>query len=98
MTSPKKRKRNSSQEVCLQTRCRETPRYNFPESRIRIYCKKHKKEGMKYLRNRRQCLETNCDIIPYFNFPGEKKRLYCSIHRKPEMINVTDTRSLFPKT
>ena len=73
-------------KLCVYHDCYKTASYNFPGKKERLYCSKHKREGMMLVR--KFCTEPGCAVYPAFNYPGEKKRLYCVKHKKEGMINI----------
>ena len=58
-----------------------------------LYCRKHKKENMIDIKNKR-CIETNCINNLLYNLPTEKKALYCNIHKKENMIDIKSKRCI----
>lgn len=72
---------------CIYKGCQKTASYNYPKEKIRLYCKKHKKSGMRSVHNK-ICVEPGCTISATFNYEGEKGQIYCSAHKKPGMINI----------
>jgi len=73
--------------MCKYPNCKTWPNFNFEGEKSRIYCKKHKLEGMINITNKR-CGERGCKLQPSYNFPGEKLRIYCLNHKKEGMIDV----------
>lgn len=72
---------------CKEVNCKTQAYFNLPNEKTGIYCKKHKKDGMMDVNNKR-CKELNCNKIPSFNFPNTKIRIYCKEHKKVGMINT----------
>ena len=72
--------------MCIVEGCKISPSFNYNGETIRLYCAKHKKEGMVNVKYRTTCLE--CDKQPSFSYEGETKRLYCATHKKEGMVNV----------
>lgn len=64
---------------------------NYGSTKKKIYCAKHKEEGMKSKRN---CIEDGCTIGANFNEPGQKTLIYCSKHQKSSMTNVISKRCI----
>jgi hypothetical protein len=71
--------------------CNKRPNYNEPEETKGLYCKKHKKDDMIDVVNKR-CKSEGCNKQPIYNEPGETKPLYCKKHKKEGMINVVSKR------
>ena len=53
----------------------------------KLYCFKHKKEGMVNVREP-TCKENTCDTLPSFNVSGSPNALFCSVHKKEGMVNI----------
>ena len=57
---------------CIDPKCDMSPIYNYPDETSRIYCRKHKKDGMVAVGQPR-CKE--CGIYAVFNYPGETRKI-----------------------
>jgi hypothetical protein len=69
---------------CVSPGCDIYPCFNYPDG-LGEYCKKHAKEGMIDVRNKKCLL---CNIRPNFNYPGLIRGIYCKKHAQRGMINV----------
>jgi hypothetical protein len=83
----KKGAATSSNKTCAEPGCNTLPSYNFKGMKKRLYCMKHKKEGMISAFNN-TCIEKECVTRANFNYPNQKKKIYCLTHKKDGMINV----------
>jgi ferredoxin-like protein FixX len=72
---------------CKEKNCTVRPSFNNQGETKRLYCFKHKKEGMINVNNHKMCID--CNVRASFNVKGEKNPLYCSKHKKQGMIDIT---------
>jgi len=63
---------------CIQEGYDKRPHYNYPPSRIPIYCSTHQLHGMICVTTPK-CKEEGCLTQTCYNLPNEKKGLYCLI-------------------
>jgi hypothetical protein len=77
---------------CKEKNCTVRPSFNNQGETKRLYCFKHKKEGMINVNNHKMCVD--CNVIPTFNNKGQKKGLYCSTHKKEGMVDVKHKKCL----
>ena len=59
--------------------------YNFPEFDNKLYCHKHKLNGM-ILKRSNTCLK--CNKYPTFNYINNHTGIYCKDHKLNNMISV----------
>ena len=76
--------------MCVYDGCQTSPSYNY-EGNARLYCSKHKKEGMVNVKDTR-CFRNGCKTSPSYNYEGELKPLYCATHKKEGMSNIVNKR------
>jgi hypothetical protein len=69
---------NVKHKRCNYKLCNKFPVYGKPGTTKVEYCKKHKKDDMIDIQNKRRCVYQNCDIRAYFGEPGTK---YCHSHK-----------------
>ena len=60
------------------------PSYNFAGEK-RLYCSKHKKDGMVDVYSRK-CEEEGCQKQPSYNDPGNKHKRFCNAHKLDGMV------------
>lgn len=70
---------------CKSSGCERAPLYNLPGRSHRIYCSKHREDGMV---NVQSCLAPGCSKAPSYNAPGRMSGTYCAKHRSTGMVNV----------
>ena len=78
--------------MCIIDGCKISPSYNFINMK-RMYCSKHKLDGMIDLKHK-LCEYEFCKKIPCYNYKNEKKGKYCKIHKTDGMINVSGNKCL----
>jgi hypothetical protein len=86
---------NKKNKTCVFENCKTLPSFNMKGQTERLYCAKHKKEGMINVINQ-LCIFENCKTLPSFNTEGEPIALYCTKHKKDGMINVKDKTCIHP--
>ena len=74
---------------CL--KCNTEPHFNYQGDKKRLYCSKHKLDGMVNV-GRDSCL--NCGKTPNYNYQGETSGLYCSTHKLQNMVDVKNKKCL----
>ena len=80
--------------LCIYNNCKKYPSFNYPENKKRLYCSKHKKDGMIFTRNKKKCIEKKCNTAPIFNYDYEKTPKYCSKHKKNGMIDIKNKKCI----
>jgi len=80
--------------ICREEKCTLQGCFNFPGEKERLYCSKHKLQGMIDIAHKR-CIFKGCDTRASFNIKGEKTGLYCYQHKIQEMVNVVSKRCSF---
>lgn len=75
---------------CKEEGCMRRALHNFPGFLKRgIYCLKHRKDGMKYIRPlSSMCKKEGCTKFSFYGEKGSTKGIYCSEHKIEGMINV----------
>jgi hypothetical protein len=66
--------------------CDKQPTYNYPQEKVKLYCKEHSKEDMISLNKSNLCL--SCDKVAIFNYENKKKPIYCKEHCENNMIDI----------
>lgn len=72
---------------CSDIQCTLLASFGPPDTRIRIYCSKHKKPGMINVVNP-ICLEPECITQATFGVL-ECKKMFCSKHKKNGMVHLS---------
>jgi len=72
---------------CQEADCTKAPSYNYPNESQRLYCPKHKKDGMISVVRQKMCITCN-QSTALFNYPEEEEMLYCAKDAKLGMINL----------
>tara|TARA_B100001778_G_C18093131_1_gene408362 strand:+ start:211 stop:522 length:312 start_codon:yes stop_codon:yes gene_type:complete len=72
---------------CSDIQCKLMASFGPSDTRIRIYCSKHKKTGMINVVNP-ICLEPECTTQATFGVV-ECKKMFCSKHKKPGMEHLS---------
>jgi len=72
---------------CIDLNCYKNAVFNKPETKIGIYCARHKLPEMVNVLYK-SCIEPDCIKQPKYNTIGNKKGIYCARHKLPEMVNV----------
>jgi len=72
---------------CEYENCKKMPSFNYPDKTNKIYCFKHKLEGMINVKNDK-CKYKNCKIVANFNYYGNKNALYCAKHKLDNMVDI----------
>ena len=81
-------------QFCKTNGCNKRPGFNYENSKGKLYCFEHKKDGM-ISKDNRKCLEENCILRPSFNYEGEDKPIYCFNHKLENMIDITNKKCEF---
>ena len=76
---------------CKEEGCNLKACFNFPDLKYGIYCKLHKKDGMKDVIHMK-CIVCN-NKRPSFNYIGEKAS-YCKKCKKDNMVNVSSPKCI----
>jgi hypothetical protein len=84
---------NITDKRCLYNTCDKLPTFNYPTEKKRLYCDKHKLDGMINIKNKK-CSQPTCNKIPNYNFDFEKKPLYCVAHKKEKMVDVKNSKCI----
>lgn len=81
-------------QFCKTIGCNKRPGFNYENSKGKLYCFEHKKDGM-VSKDNRKCLEENCTLRPTYNHKGEDKAIYCSNHKLENMVNIVNKKCEF---
>jgi len=73
--------------MCIHEGCKIQPVYNYKGETKRLYCLKHKLEGMVNIASQK-CIHNGCNIRPVFNKECLTNALYCFKHKLEGMVNV----------
>ena len=79
--------------MCIIDGCITNPIYNYEGETKRLYCLKHKLNGMINVKHK-TCNFDGCKTRPTYNYENETKPLYCSIHRLHNMIDITHLKCI----
>ncbi len=82
----------SKRRICKWQDCDTVPIFGMDFGKP-LYCKKHKKDEMINVKNRK-CIEKLCITQSNYGIKGEKP-LYCSKHKKENMIDVTSRLCIY---
>jgi hypothetical protein len=85
--------KKTNTNICIEKNCNVNACFNFLNEQKRLYCSKHKKEGMINIVSKK-CLEEHCNKQPNFNLQGIKEGIYCSEHKKDSMIDVKNKKCI----
>ena len=83
-----------SKSRCIFNGCNRFPSYNVKNSKIPLFCKKHKLENMIDVKNKK-CIFENCNTRPTYNLSTEKTAIYCMKHKLENMINIVSKKCIF---
>ena len=72
---------------CSDPECTLLASFGSEDTRIRFFCKKHKKDGMINVVNP-LCLENGCTTQATFRV-AECKKMFCSKHKKNGMLHIS---------
>jgi len=81
--------------MCIYPDCKTHPTYNFEGETKRLYCSRHKLDGMINVKSE-TCIHSNCKKRPSYNFEGEAKALYCAPHKLDGMIDIVSETCIYP--
>ncbi len=77
-------------DKCKFENCDKVPSFNY-EGQKRLYCYKHKFEGMTNVVSQ-MCQYENCKKQSYFNYDGQTFGMFCKKHKLEDMIDVKNTK------
>ena len=72
---------------CSDSECKLLASFGYADTRIRFYCKKHKKDNMINVVNP-LCLQEGCSTQATFGI-AESRKLFCSKHKKVGMLHIS---------
>ncbi len=75
-------------KYCQYNDCYIISSFNYPGCDSKIFCKKHKLNGM-ILKRSKTCLK--CNKYPTFNYNNSTCGLYCKVHKLENMVAVVNT-------
>lgn len=84
-----------SKRCCQTVGCGREASFNFEQSSERIYCTKHKQDGMVNVKNKNSlCRADGCKSRPSYNVEGSARPLFCVTHKTDDMVDVVTFRCI----
>jgi hypothetical protein len=73
-------------KTCIHPGCKVQPYYNMEGETKRLYCAKHKLEGMIDIKHHR-CEFNDCNISPSYKYDSDTHCRFCSTHKLDGMVD-----------
>ena len=80
-----------SSVVCKFKNCKVNPSYNFKNNTTRLYCNRHRLEGMVNLKVK-MCIFKDCNEMAMYGLKTDRINIFCKNHKNEQHVNVNSTR------